>query len=338
MATYNGERFLQEQFDSLVAQTDPPCELVIGDDGSTDGTLEIIERFAKTAPFPVSVQRNPSNLGYAKNFLQTACRCAGDWIAFCDQDDVWKPTKLAIFGRVLENHPDVSLFVHNRAVCDELLHPMNLRAAGFWVSRVVPPLKGIFRVFHGCTMVFRRDLLSVVAADHRASFFNSGLNAGYGHDSHDHVISLLAYCTGNRYECPRALIFHRHHGAARTNNAPQERFGTLSRVRGVAPEYFRKARDTYEFIGGWFRDFAEYANEPYQRAFRTAALLFERRAQLFERRENLYAASGRVKRAQIFSRLLADKNYVKLLSARDHLKDLLRVLISKSAHPASHGS
>ena len=58
LATYNGERFLQEQLDSFVSQTRTPDELVVSDDGSTDHTIEIIERFAKEAPFSVIINKN----------------------------------------------------------------------------------------------------------------------------------------------------------------------------------------------------------------------------------------------------------------------------------------
>ena len=54
LATYNGERFLEEQLDSVAAQTCPPYELVVGDDGSSDRTIDILDRFAKRVSFPVT--------------------------------------------------------------------------------------------------------------------------------------------------------------------------------------------------------------------------------------------------------------------------------------------
>ncbi len=70
MATYNGERFLAAQLKSIVAQTRAPLELVICDDGSTDGTVEIAEQFAQRASFTVRIERNADQLGYAENFLK----------------------------------------------------------------------------------------------------------------------------------------------------------------------------------------------------------------------------------------------------------------------------
>lgn len=112
LATYNGARFLQEQLASILSQTVLPNELVVGDDGSIDETLAILDDFKNGAPFPVFIHRNESNLGFSDNFLKTASKCRSQWIAFCDQDDLWDPRKLE---RCLEEacRPGVVLVIHN---------------------------------------------------------------------------------------------------------------------------------------------------------------------------------------------------------------------------------
>lgn len=95
MCTYNGSAFLQEQLDSIAAQTRLPDELVICDDGSSDSTVDIVERFAHGVSFRVQLFRNPQNLGSTRNFEQAMRLCTGDLIALSDQDDVWMPEKLA---------------------------------------------------------------------------------------------------------------------------------------------------------------------------------------------------------------------------------------------------
>lgn len=94
MATYNGGRFIGEQLDSFAAQTMLPDELVVTDDGSTDGTLEAVEKFAATAPFAVRVHRNPSRLGYTMNFSAAVAQCEGETVFISDQDDRWFETKI----------------------------------------------------------------------------------------------------------------------------------------------------------------------------------------------------------------------------------------------------
>lgn len=111
LCTYNGERFLREQLETLRSQTLLPSEVQVGDDGSTDNTLAIIEEFRRMAPFPVHLKINEKHLGYGENFIHTARRCSGRWIAFCDQDDIWKPHKLQ---RCAEQIADgVTLIAHN---------------------------------------------------------------------------------------------------------------------------------------------------------------------------------------------------------------------------------
>lgn len=116
MATYNGADFLEAQLASFAAQTRRPDELVVCDDGSTDGTLEILERFAEEAPFDVRLIRNEQRFGYGENFMNAARRCRGDVIAWSDQDDVWMPEKVARCLEAFRRDPDVLLVVHSTHV------------------------------------------------------------------------------------------------------------------------------------------------------------------------------------------------------------------------------
>src|SRR5690242_8630981 len=117
MGTYNGATYLPAQLESLLNQDLAPLELVVGDDGSTDDTLAILKNFSVRAPFPVRITSNPKQLGYGENFLQAASRCTGDWVAFCDQDDVWLPSKLARCAEAIESAPaDLGLIVHGAIV------------------------------------------------------------------------------------------------------------------------------------------------------------------------------------------------------------------------------
>ncbi len=109
LCTFNGERFLQEQLDSISAQTHLPDEVVVGDDGSTDKTIKILETWAKSTPFPVRILINDKNLGPAKNFEAAILRCSGDIIFLSDQDDVWAPEKIEKMIAIFEKDPEVVL-------------------------------------------------------------------------------------------------------------------------------------------------------------------------------------------------------------------------------------
>jgi len=122
MATCNGETYLQEQLDSLCNQSYLPCELVVGDDRSTDATIAILEAFSRRAPFPVRIVRNTAKLGYGENFLHTASKCSGDWIAFCDQDDIWLPHKLERCANAIRRDASLVLVLQNATLVDESLN------------------------------------------------------------------------------------------------------------------------------------------------------------------------------------------------------------------------
>lgn len=92
IATYNGAKYLREQLDSIAAQTMPAYEIIIQDDCSEDETVAIIESYS--SKLPIKLFQNPQNLGYIRNFESALSKAQGEFIALCDQDDVWKPEKL----------------------------------------------------------------------------------------------------------------------------------------------------------------------------------------------------------------------------------------------------
>ncbi len=96
MTTYNGERYVGEQIDSILASSYQEFELFIYDDGSKDSTLSILREYETKNPGKVHVIQNEKNLGVTLNFLQAICKTTMDYVMFCDQDDVWMPNKIAL--------------------------------------------------------------------------------------------------------------------------------------------------------------------------------------------------------------------------------------------------
>ncbi len=137
MATYNGAAYLEQQLESLAKQRLLPGELVVTDDGSTDGTIALIEDFARCAPFPVRIVKNEVRLGYRGNFIKNSTICGCDLIAFCDQDDVWHPEKLQEVSKAFDN-PDVLLCYHNARLTDKA-GAVTGRADIAKINRLNPP-------------------------------------------------------------------------------------------------------------------------------------------------------------------------------------------------------
>ncbi|MBD3809809.1 MAG: glycosyltransferase family 2 protein [Sulfuricurvum sp.] len=136
LATYNGEKYLVEQIESILLQTILNWILLIRDDGSTDGTLQIIQRYADQYPDKIIWLRdNESNLGVTKNFERLMEYSTASYIMFCDQDDIWLPHKIETCLRKLQTMEreygvDTPLLVYtDLSVCDER---GELVAESFW--------------------------------------------------------------------------------------------------------------------------------------------------------------------------------------------------------------
>lgn len=162
MATYNGEKYLCEQIDSLLAQTCQHWHLYIHDDGSKDNTLAIIREYITKQPDRITCLEYPSQGGACLNFLSLLDKVDADYYMFCDQDDVWKSDKVEKeYQRIQDlerRHPELPVIVNtDLEVVDEkllTLHP------SFWeYEGIVPEWLTSFEHYAavnavtGCTMM-----------------------------------------------------------------------------------------------------------------------------------------------------------------------------------------
>lgn len=127
MCTYNGADFLSAQLESIIAQSRPPDEIVVCDDGSTDDTRALLNRFAEKSPVPLSLQFNEKNLGSLKNFEQAIKLCSGDVIALSDQDDVWFADKLQLIDSAFSKAPQAGLVFSDAEIVDKDLKSLERR-------------------------------------------------------------------------------------------------------------------------------------------------------------------------------------------------------------------
>ena len=102
IATYNGDRFLREQLDSLYAQNRIPDEIIVCDDCSTDATPKILEEYHQKYGLIYYVNENP--LGVNKNFFKAISLCSGEYICICDQDDIWLPNKIETLYEAIKTY------------------------------------------------------------------------------------------------------------------------------------------------------------------------------------------------------------------------------------------
>ncbi len=118
LATFNGERYLGEQLESLRHQTQLPDELVVVDDASTDGTAAIIRDFARTAPFPINFIALSEHLGTCPTFEEGFRAAQGEVLVICDQDDRWQPEKIAVMAKRMADRPDALLAFSDAVLID----------------------------------------------------------------------------------------------------------------------------------------------------------------------------------------------------------------------------
>jgi len=228
MCTYNGAEFLPAQLQSIVTQSRPPDEIVICDDGSTDGTRAVLETFKKESSIPITLHINDRNLGSVKNFERAITLCTGDVIALSDQDDVWRSDKLHLFESVLNESPSAGIIFSDAEIVDEHLNPLDRRMwdeVGFDAHRrkLVRTGRALEVLIHGwtvtgATMAFRTNFvkLSLPIPDEIAMI-------------HDGWIALTIAAVADVVAVDETLIKYRQHaqqqiGApARKETAPELR-------------------------------------------------------------------------------------------------------------------
>lgn len=161
MSTYNGEKYVEQQIESLIQQDHKNLEILIRDDGSTDNTVSILEKYS--AQYPNIKVIKGVNKGVISSFFELVLNASGeaDYFAFCDQDDFWKQSKVSRAVSLLEKeNPSVPLLYFSRLdIVDEKLQ--------FLKHSQIPPQGAtlenalIQNIATGCTIVFNKTMLQL---------------------------------------------------------------------------------------------------------------------------------------------------------------------------------
>lgn len=160
MVTYQGEKYISEQLDSILVCLSAEDEIVISDDGSGDGTLEIIRKYTK-ADKRIRLIDGPRK-GVKANVENALRACEGAYIFLADQDDIWMPEKVERVMAELEK-PDIGLVVHDAVVMDGKCENVVLESFYSLKDSGAGVLKNIWRnTYIGCCMAFKRELLKEV--------------------------------------------------------------------------------------------------------------------------------------------------------------------------------
>ena len=211
MATYNGERFLCEQIDSLLNQTYQDWHLYVHDDGSKDGTINIVKSYAEMHPDKITLLDYSSQGGPCLNFLSMLEKVEAFYYMFCDQDDVWVEDKIELSIKEMKHQE--SLFPQKPIVIHTDLHIVNEKLTvtynSMWkYSGIFPQYIKTFNdagghttIATGCTMFFNQKAKECCARPSTKTIM---------HDC------WLCLCTlrqgGTIYGINKQLVLYRQHG------------------------------------------------------------------------------------------------------------------------------
>jgi len=213
MATYNGEKYLKEQIDSVLINLEESDELIISDDGSTDETINIIKKYQKNDN-RIRLIEGPKQ-GVKQNFANAIKNCKGKYIFLCDQDDVWFENKIKKVLDIFENQKCL-VVVHNTDIVDEKLKSIGQTFFEFRHSGS-GMLKNIWKnTYIGCCMAFDSNLKEKI------------LPIPNNIEMHDQWIGLIAEKYGKSIFIDECLIKYRRHG----NNVSQmKHYGLLKMLK-----------------------------------------------------------------------------------------------------------
>jgi glycosyltransferase involved in cell wall biosynthesis len=208
MATWNGAQYIRQQLDSLFCQTLQDFRLIVRDDGSSDSTLQILEQYRSRYSDRVIVRKNLSRQGACRTFSLLAEESAAPYIAFCDQDDIWREDKLEL-GYTAAKHVEAEHGVHTPVLVFsdlELIGDDSKRLApSMWKMRHVNPRRAtlgsmlVQNLVSGCTVLANRSLLV------------SGIPIPAEAQMHDFWLGLVAAAFGILHPLHETTVLYRQH-------------------------------------------------------------------------------------------------------------------------------
>ncbi|MBQ3565687.1 MAG: glycosyltransferase [Oscillospiraceae bacterium] len=230
MTTYNGEKYLTEQLDSLRNQSRLPDEVIICDDGSSDTTNSLVDDYIKKYSLNGWIHKvNEVNLGWRKNFMEAIRMSSGELIFTCDQDDIWYADKLEIMEKAMQENKKIQLLVSDY---DSEYKDSKKIYQSDCIYRYEFDKKFMFIKRPGCVYCFRREL------------FDTAETMWFDYYPHDAVLWRAALVTDSLYVYKQPLIYWRRHETTATGHDKRDAESKI-----VSMEYYLEAIDKLiEFI------------------------------------------------------------------------------------------
>ncbi len=226
LASYNGEKYIEEMIESILAQDYQNWHLIVSDDQSTDSTAEILESFSQRYPERITHYRSGRRFGNAQNHFMHLLSEFHDapYIMFCDQDDVWHKDKISKTLAKMKDieTPYIPAMVHtDLRVVDGNLQEIEssfMSLSGIVGDRMETKQLLVQNVVTGCTMMINHELANLAVTKLPKS----------GMLMHDHWIALIASACGTTVFLNEATIDYRQHG---NNSVGAKNIRSLSHIR-----------------------------------------------------------------------------------------------------------
>ena len=250
LATYNGEKFIARQLNSLLFQRRPIDEVIIVDDASTDNTADIIKNFIeKNRLLNWHLFVNEKNIGFLKNFKSAIEKTSGDVIFLCDQDDVWYKTKIDSMLYRFESDERVKALYSSFKIIDEndlfiKKYKSPMRSNNNLIKFKIMPFETVkinlsticnYNVSPGCTLAFTREVRDIYLEKTKSVCV------------HDWELALIAAFLDGLYFFNTPLMNYRIHAE---NKIGMSQFAQKNSKKKLASHYFRlnNAKKIYSYL------------------------------------------------------------------------------------------
>lgn len=246
LCTYNGEKYIQQQIQSILDQTRLPDEIIVVDDRSSDTTVAIVETMLRDSGMDYQLHVNEVNLGVVRNFEKGLGLSTGDILFTCDQDDLWVHHKVERMLIEFDKNPRCLLVFSDAILVNQDRVPFTYR---LWdVSRVLPDVFDQKRYYDellkkhvvtGATMALRRELFEKTSPFPTKSWL------------HDGWLAINAPLFGDMTAIREPLIEYRQHGG---NSVGASKLGLFGKVK----KYFNNLRDMEPMDVQLHKEYADF--------------------------------------------------------------------------------
>ncbi|WP_313460421.1 glycosyltransferase family 2 protein [Stenotrophomonas sp.] len=230
LCTYNGAPYLPAQLDSILAQSMPVDEIVVGDDGSSDTTLAVLEAYQARAAargIRMEVVQHVRNLGYVLNFSDALQRSRADIVFLCDQDDVWHTDRVRTFVARFNDDPSLLLLHGDARLVDGTGQPLG--ATLLDTLRVHPAELALERSGQALDAILLRNFVTGATCALRRTLLPASLPVP-PRWSHDEWLAVVASLQGGLDVVRECTVDYRQHGG---NQIGASRRSFLQRLRAL---------------------------------------------------------------------------------------------------------